>query len=368
MHAASGPDAPAEARFELGPEGAVLVVDVRSRDVLAMVGGYSAIAGFNRATQARRQPGSTFKPIVYALAIQERAFTPASVVLDAPQVYGDYRPSDFASREYRGQLSLREGLALSANPVAKQVIDAVGPASATEFAHELGITTELEATVGLALGASEVPLDELTNAYATFAAGGRWQGLRFIQRIEGPDGARVDLPTPPAPRDVLTPAESYVVTSLLTSVVERGTGRGASRLDHPVAGKTGTSDEARDAWFVGYTPEVAAGVWVGFDDHRPLGRRESGARSALPIWVAAVEAAIEGTPRREFAMPSGIVTAPIDPATGLLAYEGQKDAVDELFLEGTTPGESALPPDVADSNTFLMEQFSGLGDGVSSVP
>ena len=368
MQLAPTDDAPAEARFELGPEGAVLVVDPRSRDVLAMVGGYEPKPGFNRATQASRQPGSTFKPLVYALGIRQRAFTPASVVVDAPQVYGDYRPSDFATREYRGQLTLREGLALSANPVAKQVIDAVGPSSAVEFAHELGITSELEGTVALALGASEVHLSELTNAYSTFAAGGRWEALRFVRGIDGPNGDEVPLPSRDAPRDVLTPAESYVVTSLLQSVVAHGTARSASRLARPAAGKTGTSDEARDAWFVGFTPEVVAGVWVGFDDHRPLGRRESGARSALPIWMAVIEAATEGTPAVDFAMPSGIATVSIDPSSGLLAFDGQDDATEEIFLEGTAPTEVALPPDVADSNTFLMEQFVGVEGSLSSPP
>ena len=359
---------PAVAQFELGPQGAVLVIDPRTRDVLALIGGYDPVAGFNRATQAHRQPGSTFKPIVYALGIRQRAFTPASIVLDAPQVYGDYRPSDFATREYRGQLTLRDGLAFSANPVAKQVIDAVGPDAAVGIARELGITSELEATVALALGASEVHLSELTNAYATFAAGGRWQALRFVRRVEGPDGRDVPLPDRAEARDVLTPAEAFVVTSLLTSVVERGTARGAARLGRPAAGKTGTSDDARDAWFVGYTPEVVAGVWVGFDDHRPLGRRESGARSALPIWMAVVEAATEGQPGAPFPMPSGVVTAAIDPATGLLAFEGQENAVEEVFVEGTAPIETALPPDVADTNTFLMEQFAGVEGPTGNPP
>lgn len=349
-----------EFRLDIGPQGAVVVLDVRSREILALVGGYENQPGFNRATQARRQPGSTFKPFVYALALRERLYNPASIVLDAPQVYGDYRPSDFASRSYRGPISLRESLAVSANPVAKQLIDRVGPKNVVQFAQSLGISSPLEANVPLALGASEVTLLELTNAYAVFPAGGRAEPTRLLRRIEGPGGQRTAVPRPGEVRDVLKPPEAFLVTSLLQSVITSGTGRRARPLGRPAAGKTGTSNDARDAWFVGYTPDIVCGVWVGFDDRRGLGRNESGSRAALPIWLRVMKAATRGTPATEFPEPSGIVHADIDPNNGLLAYEGMENAADEVFLLGTEPTETTTPPDAVDPNTFLMDQIGSL--------
>lgn len=366
-------DEPADARLDLGPQGAAIVIDPRTRDVLAMVGAYEASSGFNRALNAVRQPGSTFKPIVYARGIQSRRFTPASIVLDAPAVYDQWQPSNYEAWRHEGAIPLRQALARSVNVVAVRVMEEVGPAEVVSLAQELGIESELEPTLALALGASAVRPIEMVNAYATFAAGGRWSPPRIVVRIEGPDG-EVALPTPLVDRDVLTPAEAYVVTSMLTSVVQDGTATRARRLGRPAAGKTGTSNEVRNAWFVGYTPSVVAGVWVGYDDRRPIGRRESGGRTALPIWVDAVRAASEG-PALEFPMPSGVVTATIDPASGLLAYEGMQEARDEVFLEGTAPTETARPPDVADPNTFLMEQFgaaptpdAGLAPDAASAP
>jgi penicillin-binding protein 1A len=362
------PDTPARARLELGPEGAVVLIDPRTRDVLALVGGYQEGPGFDRATQAVRQPGSTFKPFVYATALRSREYTPASIVIDAPGVYDDWRPSNYETWSFEGEIRLREALARSINQVAVRVMEDVTPPQVVSFAQDLGIRTELDPTLALALGASGVRPLELVNAYTTFAAGGRWEPPRIITRIVGPDGREVPLPETEPPRDVMTPAEAYVLTSMLTSVVERGTARRARRLRRPAAGKTGTSNEVRDAWFVGYTPDLVAGVWVGFDDRRPLGRRESGGRSALPIWVDLMEAAHEGRPRTEFPVPSGVVTARIDPATGLLAHEGQEDAMDEVFLEGTAPTERATPPDVLDPSSFLMQQFGAEGDDAEAQP
>src|SRR5690606_9494610 len=163
-----------------------------------------------------------------------------------------------------------------------------------------------EPTLALSLGASELTPLELAGAYATFAGGGRYEAPRLIRAIEAPDGSKVPLPPPPPGRDVLTPAEAYVVTSLLTSVVERGTGKGAKALGRPIAGKTGTSNESRDAWFAGYSADTVSVVWVGFDDRRPLGKRETGGRTALPIFVKAMKAAEKNVPPRPFARPDGV--------------------------------------------------------------
>jgi len=353
LHAAG----PAAVRLELGPQGAVVLIDPRSRDVLALVGGDDASFGFNRALDALRQPGSTFKPIVYALGLKSRRFTPASLVLDAPEVYDQWQPANYETWHYEGAVRLRQALAKSINLVAVRVMSEVTPDAVVSFARDLGITTPLDPSLSLALGASEVRPIELVNAYATFAAGGRYVPYRVIARIT--DRAGRDVPMPPfqAPRDVMTAAEAYMITSMLTSVVQEGTAQTAQKLKRPAAGKTGTSNNVRDAWFVGFTPEVAAGVWIGYDDGRSLGRGESGSAAALPIWIDVVGTAVKDKPVVQFAQPSGVTTLRIDPTSGLLAYEGMETAIDEIFLEDNVPTETASPPDVIDSTTFLLEQM-----------
>ena len=352
---------PAVVRLERGPEGAVVVIEPRSRDVLVLIGSFAARSGFNRATQAIRQPGSTFKPVVYARAIQSRRFTPASLVVDAPAVYDEWKPRNYEQWNYQGAVRLRQALARSINMVAIRVVEDIGVGDVAEFARQLGITTKLEEDMALALGASGVRPIELTNAYATFAAGGRWAPTRLVTRIVAPDGTLVPLPPVEPARDVMDPSEAYVMTSMLRSVVLEGTGVPAQRLERAVVGKTGTSNEARDAWFLGYSPSIVAGVWVGFDDQRSLGKRETGTRTALPIWIDVMAEADKTPKETDFAMPSGVIAARIDPASGLLAYPGQEDAIDEVFLSGTVPAEVARPPDVADPNLFLMEQFDEEG-------
>lgn len=353
---------PAMARLERGPEGAVVVIEPRSRAVLALVGSFAAVSGFNRATQAIRQPGSAFKPIVYARAIQSRRFTPASLVVDAPAVYDEWKPRNYEEWNYQGAVRLRQALARSINMVAIRVVEDIGVHDVAEFARQDGISTKLEEDMALALGASGVKPVELVNAYATFAAGGRWAPTRIVSRIVAPGGAQIPLAPGEPARDVMTPSEAYVMTSMLRSVVTEGTGIPAQRLERAVVGKTGTSNQARDAWFVGYSPSIVAGVWTGFDDQRTLGKRETGTRTALPIWIDVMAAADQTPKETDFAMPSGVIRARIDPASGLLAYEGQEDAFEEVFLSGTAPTEVSRSPDVADPNLFLMEQFDEEGD------
>lgn len=348
---------PHEAKLVLGPQGAVVVMDVRSREVLALVGSDEANYGFNRATQAVRQPGSTFKPFVYALALENESYTPATLVLDAPEVFDEWRPNNYETWHYSGAVRLREGLARSINLVAVRVIQDVTPKAVVEFAQSMGITTDLDPSLALSLGASGVRPLELVNAYATFAAAGRYEPARMVRSIRGSDRARLKPTARPEPVQVLRQETAYVLTSMLRSVVEEGTAKKAKALGRPVGGKTGTSNRARDAWFVGYSPEIVAGVWVGFDDHRALGRRESGGGSALPIWVDVMQAALAGKPKVDFPEPSDIEHALIDPLSGNLAYDGQENAMDEVFLPGTVPTEQANPPEVLDSDTFLMEQL-----------
>lgn len=327
----------AEARIDLGPEGAVLVLDPRSREVLAMVGGYEMHAGFNRALQAIRQPGSTFKPIVYAEAIRSRRYTAASLVDDAPGVFDRYRPENYETWTSQGAVRVREALAQSINLVAVRLTESLTPPAIIGLAQNLGISTTMEPSLALALGASDVKPIELVNVYATLAAGGEWAEPQFIRRIVDSNGRNLPLAARQPNRRVLTPAEAYVVTSMLTSVVDHGTATGAQRLNRPVAGKTGTSNDARDAWFVGYTPDLVAGVWVGFDDNRSLGRRESGGKAAVPIWVDIMSVAERGRPVVTFPIPDGITTARIDPVTGQIAALDATTTMDEVFLSGTEP-------------------------------
>lgn len=348
---------PARARLSLGPQGAVVMIDPRTREVLALVGSDEASYGFNRATQAIRQPGSTWKPIEFALALDSRKFTAASVVLDAPEVYDEWKPNNYETWHYTGAVRLREALAQSINLVAVRVVSELTPIAVVEFARKLGIKTDLDPSLALALGASGVRPIELVNAYATFAAGGKFQPWRLLRRIKDPAGHDVTLKPTPAAEQVMSPEGAYLITNLMTSVVQGGTAKAAMSLKRPIAGKTGTSNKVRDAWFVGFTPELVTGIWVGYDDLRPLGARESGANSALPIWMEIMRNALKDRPAVDFPMPSGLVITKIDPKSGKLAYDGQADAIDEVFLDGTVPTEIATPPDVLDTGSFLMEQL-----------
>ncbi|MDH5672242.1 MAG: PBP1A family penicillin-binding protein [Myxococcales bacterium] len=359
IEALPGKGRPARARLELGPQAAVVVIDPRTREVLAMVGGYEADFGFNRALSAVRQPGSTFKPITYGLAIKRKKYTPATLVLDAPEVFDKWKPNNYETWNYSGAVRLRQGVAKSINLVAVRVMNDLGPQEVADFAKQLGITTELDPSLALALGASGVRPIELVNAYATFASGGRHAPYRVLRSVKDAGGEPLPWTDAAERRQVMSPAAAYVLTSVLGSVVEEGTAQAARKLGRKAAGKTGTSNNARDAWFVGYTPELVVGVWVGFDDHRPLGRRESGAKSALPIWIDVVEKALEGRPSVDFPMPAGVQRAKIDPVSGLLAYEGMEGALDEFFVDGTVPTEMAQRPDTLDSNSFLLEQLQG---------
>jgi len=340
-------DVPSRARLELGPEGAVVVVDPRTRGIVALIGGSSASSGLNRATQAHRQPGSTFKPFVYAAALRSRRFTPASLVTPEDIAADSLTVRVPDANELTTPIRLRPALASSLNPVSMHLFLALGAQPVIELAHAAGITSTLDPNPSLALGASEVYPLELVNAYATFASGGRFEESFYIAKITGPDGREIRLPARAAPRQVLEPAEAYLITSLMRSVVEQGTAVAARTLRRPLAGKTGTSNEARDTWFVGFSPTTVVGVWVGFDDRRPLGRGEEGAKSALPVFIEAIRA-IEGDSRpAAFTLPPGIEIARIDPRTGLLAPPSMTDGIEEQFLAGTAPTAMTeiAPPD-----------------------
>jgi penicillin-binding protein 1A len=348
------------ARFalELGPQAQLVAIDPETRHVEAMVGGAGYVrGGFNRALRALRQPGSAFKPFVYLAALRTRRFTPASIVDDAPVRYDEYKPENYETWKFQGPVRLRKALAQSINVVAVRLIDAITPREVATLASSMGIRSELDPVLGLALGGSGVRPVELANAYATMAAGGVTAEPVVVLEVRDPEGRPVALPTRGSSRRVVSEAEAWLLTSMLTSVIEdpAGTGRAARKLMRPAAGKTGTSNRARDAWFAGFTPQLVAVVWVGFDDYKSLGRKESGGRSAVPIWTRFMRDALQGEKKRGFGPPpEGVETALIDPETGLLAWEGQPDAVEERFLEGTVPVERALPPELTTPEEFMM--------------
>lgn len=344
-------------------QAAVVVIDPRTREVRALSGGYGTGAGtFNRAVQARRQAGSTFKPFVYAAAFETRDFTPVSECLDAPRTFYDpylgrkWEPKNYGGR-FDGRISLRKALTLSKNLCSVRLIehDGVGPVRVTDVARRLGVTSELPNNLTLALGSGAVAPIEMVNAYASLAAGGVYDDAVFIRRVEGPKGD-VLFEHQPQPRPALDPAVAYIVTSMMQSVVEEGTARAVSQLDRPIAGKTGTTNDSRDAWFIGFTPSLAAGVWVGFDDNRPLGPGETGGRAAIPIWLDTVRAAVEGQEPEAFVAPSSVVFASVDPESGKLAPPGYPDARVEPFLPGTEPTEILDPSAPPPSDDVLYER------------
>jgi penicillin-binding protein 1A len=256
---------------------------------------------------------------------------------------------------------LRPALARSINLVAIRVAEMAGIGRVVDMARALGIESDLEPSLALALGAGGVTPFELAGAYATIARGGmRWKPS-IVTRILDPQGQEVPLPQPAPPARVVGPAEAYVVTSMLESVVTEGTAKEAMGLKAPCAGKTGTSNEAKDAWFAGFTPSLAAVAWVGFDDFKSLGKNETGAKAALPIWLGFMKKAVKPESAKRFAMPAdgSVVVAAIDPLTGLLARPGQEDALSEVFLRGTEPTAVAPLP---------VEEGAEIAETVDAAP
>lgn len=349
------PEVTGTMRLELGPQGAVVAIDPTTREVRAMAGGFDPIPGmFNRATRAARQPGSAFKPFLYSFALASRRFTLASVVDPNRGCFGGGRtpwcPAEAHAREgvVEPPMRLREALAQSRNMVAARLMESLGPDAVATHARALGITSEMPSDLSLALGSGSVTPVELTNAYATWAAGGRYQDWTVVTRVVDPSGRSLPLPPRAPAREVMSPAEAWLVTSAMSSVIDRGTARAARSLGRPAAGKTGTTDNARDAWFVGYTPDLVTGVWVGFDDRQPLGAGEEGARAAVPLWTSFMREYVRARrpPALEFARPEGVVAVAIDPVTGMLPAPAAPDApapatIEEFFLAGTEPREAA---------------------------
>lgn len=350
-------------RLELGPQSALVALDVRTRQVRALVGNFEGVpGGLDRATQARRQPGSTFKPLVYSYAIHSRRFTPATLVDTRPGSVRGINGRDEGDHAGTEPVRLREGLAKSVNVVAVHVAKQVGPANVVAWAKTLGITTPMGPDLSLPLGAYEVIPIELANAYACFASAGIYQPTEIITSIKDAQGNELRLPALPGARRVMEDNEAYLITSMLTSVIDRGTATKAKGLGLGLAGKTGTTNESKDAWFVGFSTDLVVAVWTGYDDARPLGAREAGSTAALPAWIQFMKGALASKPSTDFARPPSIVAVQIDPKTGLLAAPDQQDAMLEYFLPGTEPTQ-VVELDAGAEGGLQEEAEHGLGVG-----
>lgn len=317
------------------PQAALIAIDVATGGLVAMIGGYGDKKGdFNRATMAKRQPGSSFKPIIYALAV-ERGYDQHQKLLDAPVVFQsssrnqEWQPQNFSNR-YDGEVTMRWALAHSKNIPVVRLMEQLGPSSVVQFGQALGIKSKIAPNLSLALGTSEVSLLELTATYATFANQGKSIDPYGIATVVDDTGQTI-WKTKPKQRISMSRSGAAIVTNMLEAVIQDGTGRRARVLPGPVAGKTGTTNDYKDALFIGYAPSIAVGVWVGMDDASTLGPKETGAKAALPIWIDFLQAALEGQPQKYFDIPDDVRQVHINPKTGDMLPANHREAVPILI-------------------------------------
>jgi penicillin-binding protein 1A len=364
-------------------------MDAQTGEVLAMEGGFDyEQSEFNRAVQAQRQPGSAFKPIVYASAL-EKGYTPASIIVDSPIVYQDsdskWKPANFEEKFY-GDTTFRQALIKSRNVPTIKIVQSIGVPYVIDYAKRLGFQSNFNNDLSISLGSNATSLLDITSVYALFPRMGRKIKPVFISQVADRDGkileetkpeplasphvisaipsplpsgnavattsqpnaatglVPISIPSyPPSgdPDQVLDPRVAYVMTNLMKEVVAYGTGHDAKALGRAAAGKTGTTSDYIDAWFMGFTPNVVTGVWVGFDNQKSIGRNETGARAALPIWLSFMKDAVKNYPDSDFIIPAGVTFASIDAQTGKLAPANSSRAIKEAFIEGTEPKQSA---------------------------
>ncbi|MCC6963044.1 MAG: PBP1A family penicillin-binding protein [candidate division Zixibacteria bacterium] len=322
-------------------QGAFVAIDNRTGDLMTLVGGKDfAKWKFNRAVQAQRQPGSSFKPFVYMAAIAG-GFHPCDILYDTPialTIPGSdvWSPKNFDG-EFLGAMTMRKGLAMSRNLIAIKLMQKIGADKAIEYARKMGITSPLTPNAALAIGTSEVSLLELVSAYTSFANLGIRVEPRYILKIVDRYGNVLEQNDVAPRRSVADPAETYVTVSMLRSVMDDREGTAASArsrgFQRPAAGKTGTSDNFCDNWFVGFTPQITAGTWIGYDDKTSIGYNQAGSTNALPIWCDFMIAAHENLPVEDFPEPPGIVHLAVCPQSGKLATSGCPNMYDEVFLQ-----------------------------------
>ncbi|MBW2063863.1 MAG: PBP1A family penicillin-binding protein [Deltaproteobacteria bacterium] len=337
-------------------EGAIFCMEAFTGRVRAMVGGKDFHKSqFNRAIQAKRQPGSAFKPIIYVAAI-DWGMNPSTVILDAPYISrmkpGEepWRPKNYKEKFF-GPTLLRTGLIMSRNVITVKILNTIGVDYVIRYARRMGIEADLNEDLSLALGSSGISLSELTKTYAVFANGGMTVEPIFINRIEDRDG-RVIEENQPVLGEAISKETAFVMTDLLRSAIREGTGWRIRALKRPAAGKTGTTNDLRDAWFMGYTPGLVTGVWVGYDDRRPMGKGETGSRAASPIWLYFMKEVLKDKPVEDFSAPEGVVFAKIDSKTGLLAGPYSEKTVFQAFKKGDEPREYTPRPKTAKTGHF----------------
>ncbi|TKB73228.1 MAG: PBP1A family penicillin-binding protein [Nitrospira sp.] len=325
-------------------EGGLIALEPGKGAIRAMVGGYDfARSEYNRAIQAHRQPGSAFKPLIYATALSQ-GMSPASVILDAPVVYEQdqdektWKPENYG-RKIHGMVSLRDALAHSHNLATVRLLDKIGVKDVIEFAKTVGVTSPLAADLSLGLGSSSVRLSELTSAYGVLLNQGNRAEPYAIMSVKDNAGNVLEQ-TEPQALPVISKETAYLITNMMEDVIQKGTGQAAKVIGRPIAGKTGTTDEFINAWFIGGAPNLVAGIYVGFDDRRSLGETESGAHAALPIWINFMQAALKPLPVVAFTIPEGITFVKVDPVTGLLEGEDGQASTVEIFTKGNEPTQA----------------------------
>ena len=400
-------------------EGALISFDQETNDITAMAGGYNfSRSQFNRTYQAKRQTGSVFKPVIYTAAL-DKGFLPNSIIADEPVVYEDeqadllleartsdddetttdrmdpqdekkWKPSNY-SMQFTGDILFRNSLIKSLNIPTVKLIEKIGIPWVEFYSRRLGITSPLNSDYTLALGSSSTTLYEMTKVFSIFGRGGKNIFPSVIQKVVNPQNQVIvsdlslDRKFPleemqeefkkswedywqsneeeshvffKDPKQIISKSTSYLMTSLLQGVILEGTGRGAKRINRPMAGKTGTTNGYYDAWFIGYSPQVATGVWVGFDNEDSLGQSETGARAALPIWYEFMNTVHKDLEPLEFKVPESIVFAHIDNETGYLAGSSSKEVVKQAFLEGTEPREQKETLTDHEDQDFLREDMA----------
>jgi penicillin-binding protein 1A len=400
--------------LEQDPEmqAALYSLDLKTGQVLAMEGGFDFTKSeFNRATQAQRQVGSSYKPIIFSAAL-EKGFTPASIIVDSPIVYNDeesgkWKPANFEHKFY-GDTTFRQALIKSRNIPTIKIVQEVQVPYLISFSKRLGMNTQMANDLSIALGSSAISLSELTKLYAIYPRLGRKVDPIYYSEVKDRDGKileeiksvapppveevlkkalasmpteapsgelKLENPNPDAPRairlpeyplandpdQVLDPRIAFVATHLMKEVVSFGTGQEAKALGRPAAGKTGTTNDYLDAWFMGFTPYVVTGVWVGYDAQKPIGNNETGARAALPIWLDYMKEAVKNSPELDFPVPPGVVFASIHPQTGKPVPPNASYAIKEAFIDGTEPkdqpSQSGNQAPARSTSDFLKEDI-----------
>ena len=364
-------------------QGALVATDVRTGEVLAMVGGLGEGVGFNRAIMARRQVGSSFKPFVYAAAIA-KGYTPASTVLDAPIVFrmgdSEWKPHNYDNK-FNGLTTLRMGLEQSRNLMTVRLAQDVGMREVSDLTRRVGLKSVPSTDLSVALGSTDQTLMDMTSAYSVFPRGGAYIEPTYLRRVQDSQGVTLfrahaacencmaqlgaSPDKPPAlpqaaAKEAFDPKTAYLMTNMLQGVVLRGTGYSLNSLGRPLGGKTGTTNDYIDAWFVGFSPSLAIGVWVGYDTPKSLGSGETGARAALPIWKDFAENQFEGTPIEGFSVPDGIEFTRIDAKSGLLPGANSTKVITEAFVEGTAPTQ--VTTEYSDGGTEIYND-SGANSG-----